>query len=1737
RPPSIGTANERVEVEIGPERLERLRALARDPACAALTEDLALFRLVATVLFIHLHRVTAQDTVRIGALAHNRLTKGFKQSAGLFTELLPLQVDLDANATFLDVLASVRDETDAYLRAALPGASDAASSRSINTVLNFIRGTFGDFAGRPATPTWLHPDHVDAEHHLRVQVYDFSGSGRLRFAFDFNTDVFDAAQRAAAIDHFLGVLDEFLEDWSKPIATFPLGGGASPPPPPLPPAPSTTVVDMFRSCAADHADDVAVACGDRRLTYRDLDRHTDALAAQILASGDAGCVGILLPRSVEAVAAMVAALKSGRPYVPLDPAWPSARLERVREDAGITTVLHDDGSRSLAGADGIRVSLGEALESPPPSPPPPPTTRDVAYVMYTSGSTGQPKGVVIDHAALAHYVSRATEQYGRGLVFPLFSPLTFDLTVTSLYVPLVSGGSIVVYPETDTRADMAVVHVFEDDAVDIVKLTPSHLSLVADRPMRGARIGQLILGGEDLTERLARRTFEQFGGDIVLHNEYGPTEGTVGCIVATLREPPATTSGSVAIGRAIPGMQAFVLDDGMNEVPDGVVGELAIAGHGLARGYHARPELTAERFVQLGDARLYRTGDRARRRRDGVIEYLGRRDEQVKIRGVRIEPGEIEAALAEHPAIEQCVVDVYQRSEAQRQVADRHCSRCGLASNYPGITFDHDGVCSECRAFESVGPRARAYFQSMPEMEAIFARSRETSTADYDCLALLSGGKDSTYVACRLVDMGLRVLTFTLDNGYISDEAKANIRRVVDTLGVDHVFASTPAMNEIFVDSLERHANVCNGCFKTIYALSLELAREKDIPIIVTGLSRGQFFETRLTGDLFTDLTIDNAFIDAQVLDARKAAHRADDAVRRLLADTGLFDDESVFDEVQFVDFYRYCDVDLDELYAYLDERVPWIRPSDTGRSTNCLINDVGIYVHKHDRGYHNYALPYSWDVRMGHKTREAAMDELDDEIDVDAVHRILREIGYPDDAMPGAGTTRLVAYYVSGDDVAIDALRQHLRSRLPEALVPARFVRMNAIPTTAHGKVDRAALPAPDAASGDHVGSTAPFIAPRTAQERTLCEIWSSVLGIERVGIRDDFFELGGDSIMAIQIVARAHRRRLAVTAGAIFESLTVERLAAAAEPLDESTSGSAITRVDRLPETWEDAARARGIEDVVDAFALSPMQEGMLFHTITEPRPGELVVQISCRVEGRIDVERLRRAWELLVARHAALRTAVLWEDVDEPLQVVRERAVIPWTELDWTDADEAERRQRLESVLRSDRDRDYDPSAAPLVRMILARESEEEWRWILSFHHLALDGWSAATILREALKTYEALAHGSEPAAAPSLPYHEYVKWLAGRDMGATEAFWRAELEGFDTPTRLPSTTGASGSGRHHDVFTLDRETTSALRKMAAANRLTLNTVVQGAWALLLSRWTRECDVVFGVTASVRPPELPGIEEAVGLYINSIPLRARVDRCSTIADWLSAQQRRQLALRAYEFSPLASVQRWSELEAGEQLFESILVFENYPDAGSLDVDGLRIADMDYLEESNYPLAILVVPDDPLWMIFIYDTSRFDAPTIARLSTHLEAILAQFANDPSTLLDDIALTDVAAQRRLLDTDRPDAAEPPSDRLVHELIQDAVQAAPSDVAIVAGDRRVTYAELDAAANDLAHRLVQEGVEPDARVGLFVERSVDMVIGILGILKAGGAYVPLDPSYPAEHVHVLIEQATPRIVL
>ena len=964
----------------------------------------------------------------------------------------------------------------------------------------------------------------------------------------------------------------------------------------------TTITQLIEAQVDRTPDAEAIRSRERALTYRELDERANQVAAQLrsLGVGPNQFVTVCMRHSVEVVCAILGVLKSGAAYVPVDPSIPKARLAHIldqiaRAQGNTPIVISQQELKDRLPGDAAPLLLDKdftaVCERPTSRISSDAAASSVAYVIFTSGSSGEPKGVMIEHRSLVNYAwwARSTYCGEKRLAWPLFSSLAFDLTVTSIYTPLIGGGRIVVYGEQGDTHGAVVFDVIADNAVDIMKLTPAHLAMLKDASLTDTRIRKFILGGEDLRTELAAEVTRRIGKPVEIFNEYGPTEATVGCMIHRY-DAARDLDRSVPIGVPAANAGVYVLDDRLRPVPPGTVAEMYVAGDGLARGYFARPDLTDERFIlapdprerrdwegdmqPLGRLRLYKTGDLARWNATGRLEFLGRADEQVSVGGARVELGEVEARLLQHAAIQQAVV-VLRSSGRSSPTEMRYCARCGLASTLPGVSYDADGVCSVCRGYDRYALTAEAYFKPKEELEALVKEIRGSRSGEYDALVLYSGGKDSTYMLARLHELGLKPLAFFLDNGFISEEAKANIRHVVERLGVDLEVGRTPHMNEIFVDSINRFANVCNGCFKTIYTLAMNVAHAKGIRYVFTGLSRGQFFETRLTEEVFRRDDFDVAKLDALILEARKAYHQREDAVSCHLS-VDIPRGDGVLDEIHFVDFYRYWSAPLDEMYAYLRERVGWNRPTDTGRSTNCKINDLGIYIHKKQRGYHNYALPYSWDVRLGQKTREEAMAELDDAIDEESVHRMMEAIGYREPAIiEEAGVSQLIAYYVSASPIAVADLRSHLAQTLPEYMLPSRFVRLDALPLTTNGKVDRRALPAPTSENSESERQT---VAPRTDDETALARIWSELLKVETIGVDDEFFALGGHSLLAIRALSRI-RDQFGVdiplqamfaqpTVAGLAQALAAARTDAARAPgVRRASAGAPIARQVRRP------------------------------------------------------------------------------------------------------------------------------------------------------------------------------------------------------------------------------------------------------------------------------------------------------------------------------------------------------------------------------------------------------------------------------------------------------------------------------------------------------------------------------------------------------------------------------------------
>lgn len=585
--------------------------------------------------------------------------------------------------------------------------------------------------------------------------------------------------------------------------------------------------------------------------------------------------------------------------------------------------------------------------------------------------------------------------------------------------------------------------------------------------------------------------------------------------------------------------------------------------------------------------------------------------------------------------------------------------------------------------------------------------------------------------------------------------------------------------------------------------------------------------------------------------------------------------------------------------------------------------------------------------------------------------------------------------------------------------------------------------------------------------------------------------------------------------------------------------------------------------VNNLEDLYELTPTQQGILFHSLMAPSAGMYCVQLGFTLHGELAIAAFRQAWEQTLHHQPILRTAFVWEGLEKPLQVVQRQVALPFTQLDWRGQSLDRQQLDLEDWLQQDRQRGFVLSAAPLMRLTLIQLADAEYHCVWSKHHLLLDGWSTGLVLKEVLTRYEALRQGQNPQIPAALPYRDYVAWLQRQDLAEAEAFWRSHLQGFTAPTPLGIDTRSALKieGTAPDPASTERllspDLTQTLKTFARQHQLTLNTLVQGAWGLLLSHYSGETDLVFGVTSAGRPTDLPGAESMVGVFINTLPARLSVEMDQPLVPWLQSVQRQQASLRQYEYSPLMQVQRWSEVPPGTPLFDSIVVFENYPvdpmlhqvSQATSETSRARIGEIYTTERTHYPLTIVALTDPAaapggLLLKAMYDPQRFDAEAIARLLNHLTCLLESMPQNPAAPLAELPWLTPTERSQLLSWGQSQATFPVEPGLVERFAAQARQR-PDAVALVEGDgpgpvsdhRTLTYRELDQRSTQLAHVLVQRGVTADALVGLCLPRSLDLIVAILGILKAGGAYVPLDPSYPTERLRWILEDAQLAVVV
>jgi len=560
-------------------------------------------------------------------------------------------------------------------------------------------------------------------------------------------------------------------------------------------------------------------------------------------------------------------------------------------------------------------------------------------------------------------------------------------------------------------------------------------------------------------------------------------------------------------------------------------------------------------------------------------------------------------------------------------------------------------------------------------------------------------------------------------------------------------------------------------------------------------------------------------------------------------------------------------------------------------------------------------------------------------------------------------------------------------------------------------------------------------------------------------------------------------------------------------------------------------------------ETYPLSPLQEGMLFHTLSAPGSGVDIPQVLCTVKEPLNLDAFKAAWEAVVNRHAVLRTRFEWEGLDNPIQVVESNVTLPLDYCDWRHLTDSERENRIEEFRKTDRMRGCDMSEAPMMRVTLFELETSEYRFLFTHHHAVLDGRSVWRVLREFFNFYYAYSERTNIEIEDSRLYRDYIEWMQKRDVSQDETYWRKTLKGFDSPAPIWVAGTDAGFetayGTELKQTIINEHDTSELKSFARKNKLTLNTLVQGAWGLLLHHYNDKNDIVFGTTRACRHSTVEGADTMVGLLINTLPLRIKINKEQTLISYLKDLRQQNLILRQFESTPLQIINQWSDLPPGTQLFDSIVVFEKSSFNQYFRSQGERWLNKEFAvyQQTGYPITLNVFGDQELKIQVFFEQRFIDHTVVKRMMDYLKKLLLGMPlHGDHTAVRLPYLSDLERQTLLVEWNATYKDYPLENTLV-DFFESQVERTPEAVALKYEDSNLTYRELNDRANQLAHHLRRYGVGPDIPVGIFMERSLEMVLGIYGIIKAGGAYVPLDPEYPGERLGFMISDTRVSVLL
>ncbi|MFA7241064.1 MAG: amino acid adenylation domain-containing protein [Sulfuricellaceae bacterium] len=1665
---------------------------------------------------------------------------------GLFLNTLAFRLDLSGNPTFLQLLERVRKTAlEAYEHREMPfdqllQALDLERSLDHTPLFQVLfalqNAPMGEVTleGLSIAPQPTETLHAPFDLVLSMEETAQGINGFFRY----NCDLFEQASVTRMTAHFKNLLEGLIGAPGAAIRTLPMlnaaevrelrawrGGEARFPA-------DGALHRSFALQAGMHPAAVAVRYEDAQLTYRQLDERANRVAQRLRRMGVArgGRVGLCVERSLELVVGILGILKVGAAYVPLDPSYPEDRLRYMAQDSGLEVVL---AHRATPPVEAAVIDLADpTLADEAPTPPEDRSEADdVAYVIYTSGSTGRPKGVEVTHANVLRLFTCSESLYGFGAddVWSLFHSYAFDFSVWELWGALLYGGQLVVAPFAVSRSPDQFHAFLRQTGVTVLNQTPSAFRqlIEADRRLQGAPEGKLalkwvIFGGEALDPRSLSGWVDRHGLDAPrLINMYGITETTVHTTFHRLTAQDIAAGGSV-IGRPLPDLSIELVDRYGQLVPVGVGGEILVGGAGVAKGYLNLPELTAERFTLSNGERQYHSGDLARWRADGQLEYLGRIDHQVKVRGFRIELGEIESCLAKHAQVSDAVVEAREETAGARLIAY---------------------VASRDWQDEMLPSKLRAHLKAL--------------LPDYMVPAVV---------------LVLERLPLTA-NGKLDRKALANLLAQFNAAGAKAVPASAQPRTPIELLLAELWSSVLNVANIGIDDNFFELGGDSIRGAILANKIQERIRSVVYVVALFEAPTIrqlvDYLRVHYPEAMARLGGASETDAVREV---AGRVDEKDV-------EAFRSLIPPTARIPAVpkkaKNPRMIFVLSPPRSGSTLLrvllgghpqLFSPPELELLNFDTLAQRKEICSGRDAFWLEGTLRAVMEAL--QVDADEAKRIMaarenRNMSVKDfygelqSWLPGR---------VLVDKSPSYALDVGLMQRAEDYFDEPLYIHLHRHPygmisSFEEAKLNQIFFRYPHNLSVRRLAeliwlqshrNIAEFLAgiPTERQFAISFEAISQKPG-EAVKNLCEF--LGIDFVPDMLGIYEGQNKQNRMTDGIYRESKMLGDIKFHTHKRIDPTVAERwrdIYQEDFLGEpSWGMAerlgyARLSGtapIEPVArsGALPLSFAQQRLWFLDQLEGAGTAYNMPVALRIKGALNRRALAASLRAITERHEVLRSR--FETVDG-VPVVRVADALPdMAVFDLSGLAAGQQEQEIMRRVREDAEQNFDLARGPLFRSTLLILGENDHVVLVNMHHIVSDGWSMGVMVDEWSKLYNAAAAGL-PAPLPPLPiqYADYAHWqrnhLAGAGLTRQLGYWRTRLAGapalLELPTDRPRPAIQRFSGDTLEM-SLDATLSAQLKRYADQSGVSRYMLLMAAFAVLLARYSGQRDIVLGSPTANRSRN--EVEALIGFFVNTLVMRLTVAADQPFGDFLAHV--RQMSLEAYAHQDVPFEQLVEELRPQRNLsysplFQVMFSMQNTPSVAPA-LNGLDVAEIPARQVvAKYDLTLaLTERNGVLEAVFEYNTDLFERATVARLANHYANLLKGIIAAPHQSVDRLPLLSTEETACIADawnrTEIPFAGA----MTLHGLFEAQVLRTPDAIAVQFRNHKLTYRELDQRAEQLAQRLRAAGLAPGGMAAIAVARSLEMLIGLLAILKTGSAYVPLDPTYPPERIRYVLNDA------